>query len=398
MPLSHALRGLRVLDLTRLLPGPFGTLILADLGADVLKVEQPGAGDYLRLLPPMIDGIGARFRAVNRGKRSLALDLGCTAGRGILLRLAARADVVVEGFRPGVMDRLGIGFDALCDAKADTILCSISGYGQSGPYVHRAGHDINYLALSGLLAEMAGSEPPRPLPVQIADLVGGGLYGVVAILAALEQRRREGRPQHLDIAMTEGVLALLGAEIADLLASGDQRPAVGKGLLTGGLATYGVYSTRDDRLLSVGALEPKFSGPAGAIFGFEPSLDDMLAGPERQDELRGQIAGAVAERTLREWESELAAHDVCCEPALRPDELAAHPQHRARGVLRPGDTAWGLSPDGPVHTPCTRAGPHRVAPRLGEHSREVLAELGYQPDEIASLEAESVIAVPGTSD
>jgi crotonobetainyl-CoA:carnitine CoA-transferase CaiB-like acyl-CoA transferase len=392
MPLSHALQGLRVLDLTRLVPGPFGTLILADFGADVVKIEQPGVGDYLRMLPPLLDGIGARFRAVNRGKRSVALDLGCDAGREVLLRLARDADVVVEGFRPGVVDRLGIGFEALCEVKPDTILCSISGYGQTGPYRARAGHDINYLALSGLLAELGGDRTPRPLPVQIADLVGGGLYGVVAILAGLEQRRREGGPLHLDISMTEGVMALIAAELADLLAAGEGRPCPGEALLTGGLATYRVYPTADDKLFAVGALEPKFSGMLGPLLGFEARADDMLAGPQRQQELGEQIGRSLASRTRDAWMEVLGEHDVCCEPALALDELADHPQHQARGVFRPGDTDGSLSADGPVHTPCTRVGRHRVAPRLGEHTREVLREAGYPEGQIDALVSDNVVA------
>ena len=394
MPLSQSLQGLRVLDLTRLLPGPFGTLILADLGADVVKIEQPGAGDYLRMLPPLLDGIGARFRAVNRGKRSVALDLGCDAGREVLLRLARDADVVVEGFRPGVMDRLGIGFGALCEVKPDTILCSISGYGQTGPHVAKAGHDINYLALSGLLAELGGDRAPRPLPVQIADLVGGGLYGVVAILAGLEQRRRTADPQHLDISMTEGVMALIATELADLLAAGEGRPRPGEALLTGGLATYGVYPTADEKLLAVGALEPKFSGALGPLLGFDARADDMLAGRERQQDLADQIGNTLGSRSRDAWMDVLGEHDVCCEPALEPEELATHPQHLARGVLRTGETAWGLSADGPVHTPCTRVGPERVAPQLGEHSREVLREVGYDDPQIEALVADNVLAEP----
>ncbi len=392
MPLTQSLQGLRVLDLTRLLPGPFGTLILADLGADVVKIEQPGVGDYMRMLPPMLDGVGARFRAANRGKRSVALDLGCEAGRQVLLRLARDADVVVEGFRPGVVDRLGIGFSDLCAVKADTILCSISGYGQSGPYRSRAGHDLNYLALSGLLSELGGDRTPRPLPVQLADLVGGGLYGVVAILAGLEQRRRDGKPLHLDISMTEGLMALISTELADLLAAGGQRPDPGEALLTGGLATYSVYPTADERLLSVGALEPKFSGVLGPLLGFEPALDDMLAGPERQRTLSTQIGEAIGGRTLKQCEELLGEHDVCCEPALSADELKEHPLHQARGVLRTDDTPWGLSMDGPVHTPCTRVDRDRRAPQLGEHSREVLHETGYDDAQIEALVTDGVLA------
>ncbi len=385
MPLATSLRGLKVLDLTRLVPGPFCTLILADLGAEVVKIEQPGVGDYMRMIPPLVDGVGARFRALNRGKRSVAVDLGSEAGLEVVLRLAQEADVVLEGFRPGVAQRLGVGFEALCERRADTILCSISGYGQDGPYAARAGHDINFVALSGLLAELSGPRPPNPLPVQIADLVGGGLYGAVAILAALEQRRRTKEPLHLDISMTEGVMALLASELADLLAAGSGRPPPGEGLLTGGLATYGVYCTGDGGLYSVAALEPKFSRELGPLVGYEPRPDDMVAGPHRQQELRAQIGAALGSRSREEISELVGDRDVCCEPALEPHELRDHPLHRARGVLRRGDTAWGLSADGPVHTPCARSPADRVAPRLGEHTREVLEQAGYSQGQVEEL-------------
>ena len=394
MPLSRSLSGVRVLDLTRLLPGPFGTQLLADLGADVCKVEQPGMGDYLRLVPPLVDGVGARFRAVNRGKRSVAVDLGTEAGREIVLGLAARSDVVVEGFRPGVMDRLGLGFEALQRVRPDVVLCSISGYGQDGPYRKRAGHDLNYLALAGLLAEMPapGHRHPAPLPVQLADLVGGGLFAVVSILAALLRRSQDPRPtpRHLDLSMTEGVLALMASEIAELLAAGDERPAPGQGLLSGGHATYRPYATADDRWLAVGALEPKFATALGDVLGFEARADEMLAGPERQQELGALIAERIRARPLSHWEEAFASVDACVEPALRPEELAAHPLHQARGVFR-RDAQGQLCADGPVETPCTRTPPERIAPRLGEHTRQVLTELGYAPDEIDSLLTNRVV-------
>jgi crotonobetainyl-CoA:carnitine CoA-transferase CaiB-like acyl-CoA transferase len=382
------LDGIRVLDLTRLLPGPFATLVLADLGADVMKIEQPGVGDYLRMVPPLVDGTGARFRAVNRGKRSLALDLSHPEGRAVALRLAARADVVVEGFRPGVMERLGLGFDSLQAARKDILLCSISGYGQDGPFRERAGHDINYLALSGLLAEIpadSSGQHPAPLPVQVADLVGGGLYAVVAILAAIEQRRRDGAPRHLDISMTEGVLALMASEMAELLAFGaTSRPAAGDGLLSGGHATYGVYRTADDRFLSVGSLEPKFAGTLAAVLGFEARADEMLAGPERQAELRSLLSERIASRPLDAWKTAFADVDACVEPVLSLEELVSHPQHVSRGVFR-HDRDGALSMDGPVHTPCTSSTEDRRSPKLGEHTVVLLEEAGYSDAEVESL-------------
>src|SRR5512138_1916676 len=198
--LAGALEGIRVLDLSRLLPGPFLTMILADMGADVVKVEDPRVGDYLRAFPPAKGGMAGRFLAVNRGKRSLALDLKAPAQRDAFLRMAARADVVVESFRPGVMDKLGVGYAALAEVNPKIVVCSISGYGQTGPYAHRAGHDLDYIALAGVLA-MGGTAGGAPLMpgVQIADLAGGALWGATAILGALVGRHASGRGAHLDI-------------------------------------------------------------------------------------------------------------------------------------------------------------------------------------------------------
>src|SRR5690349_2059024 len=228
-PLADALRGIRVLDLSRLLPGPFLTMILADMGADVVKVEDPRVGDYLRAFPPAKGGVAGRYLAVNRGKRSLALDLKLPAGRDALLEMAKRADVVVESFRPGVMDKLGVGYAALAERNPKIVVCSISGYGGTGPYVHRAGHDLDYIGLAGVLAMTgpAGAAPQMP-GVQIADLAGGALWSATAILAALVGRQRTGKGAHLDISMTEGALALLAAEIGNLECGRSEERRVGK--------------------------------------------------------------------------------------------------------------------------------------------------------------------------
>jgi crotonobetainyl-CoA:carnitine CoA-transferase CaiB-like acyl-CoA transferase len=396
MSLGAALDGVRVVDLTRLVPGPYGTLILADLGAEVVKIEEPGIGDYLRLVPPLTEGVGARFRALNRGKRSLCLDLRQAEGREVLLRLAARADVVVEGFRPGVMDRLGVGFGALCAVNPRLILCSITGYGQTGPWAGRAGHDLNFLALSGVLHEMSADGPPRPPPLQIADLVGGGLFGALLVLAALAARTRDPRPRHLDVSMTEGVMSLLGPELAELLAAGPDRPGPGQGLLTGGHALYGVYPTADRQLLSVAALEPKFAAALGDRLGLPVRADDLMASFERRTELRESVAAATARRSLDELEATLGGVDACTEPVLRPEALATHPQHAARGTLRGGAGPGGLSTEGPVHTPGAPAPPDRRAPRLGEHGRQILAELGYASSEIEHLAGIRAVDLPAS--
>src|SRR5437868_15322516 len=253
MPLT----GIRVLDLTRLLPGAYCTLLLADMGADVIKVEEPGAGDYMRWTPPIVAGQSALFSAINRNKRSITLNLKSEEGRQLLLGLVENADVLVEGNRPGVMERLGLGWPVLHARNPRLVMCSITGYGQDGPFASRAGHDLNYMAIAGALGlngERGG--PPAPLPVQVADIGGGGLQPAVAILGALVGVQRGGEGRWIDASMTDGAvswlaLAFAAREAGERVARGGQR-------LAGRYACYRVYACKDGRYYSVGALEPKF--------------------------------------------------------------------------------------------------------------------------------------------
>ena len=371
MSLAQALQGVKVLDLSRLLPGPFLTMILADLGADVVKVEEPRRGDYMRGFPPRGDGASGRYLSINRNKRSVTMDLKDDRERERFLRMAERADVVVESFRPGVVDRLGVGYAALSARNERIILCSISGYGQTGPYRDRAGHDINYLALAGVLG-MSGQDPDGPpalAGVQIADLGGGAMWGAIAILAAIVDRERTGRGAHLDISMTEGALALLASEFGIVHAE-PSPPTRGTGLLNGGAARYGVYATSDGKYLSVGALEPRFLGRLAAAAGLE-----LRPGPEGDADLRGQLTRVIATRTRDEWARILAEHDCCCEPVLELDEVPDHPLHRERGLffeVPEGESAGTLQ----VRTPLGMPEGRRRAPRLGEHNDEVFREYG----------------------
>jgi alpha-methylacyl-CoA racemase len=381
-PLAAALAGIRVLDLSRLLPGPFLTMVLADMGAEVVKVEDPRVGDYLRAFPPAKGGISGRYLAVNRGKRSLTLDLKSPAGRDAFLRMAEQADVVVESFRPGVIDKLGIGWATLSARNPKLVLCSISGYGQTGPYVHRAGHDLNYISLAGVTA-MGGGErggPPTMPGVQIADLAGGALWSATGILAALVGRERTGAGAHLDISMTEGALALLAAELGNLDCGA--HPTRGAETLNGGMACYHLYRTSDGRWLSVGALEPKFWLAFSAAIGRKPNLAELAGGPTDQARVRGEIQAILGTKTLAEWQTIFAAHDCCCEPVLEMDELASHPLHRDREVfftMDGGGTAGAISQ---VRMPIGAPAKPTPPPRLGEHSKAVLADYGFSPDEI----------------
>jgi alpha-methylacyl-CoA racemase len=382
-PLADALDGIRVLDLSRLLPGPFLTMILADLGADIVKVEDPRLGDYMRDVPPAKGGVSGRFLAVNRGKRSMVLDLKKPGGREALLRMASQADVVVESFRPGVMDKLGVGYAALSAANPKIILCSISGFGQTGPYVDRAGHDIGYLAVAGVLAMggQAGGAPMMP-GVQIADLAGGALWSATAILGALVGRYRTGKGAHLDISMTEGSLALLAAELGNL----DCGLAATRGMarLNGGFACYGVYRTRDDRYLAVGALEPKFWIALNQAIGRKPDVGELLAPAEAQDGTRAEMAAIFATRTAAEW-SEVLGSECCVEVVTELAELPDHPLHRAREVFFTIDGGKGVGPVQQVRTPLGTPRSPRPPPRHGEHTRDVLAEYGFSDAEIAQL-------------
>jgi alpha-methylacyl-CoA racemase len=378
-PLADALVGIRVLDLSRLLPGPFLTMVLADMGADVVKVEDPRVGDYLRAFPPSKHNMSGRFLAVNRGKRSLALDLKAPAGRDAFLAMCERADVIVESFRPGVLGKLGLAYETLARANPRIVVCSISGYGQTGPYTHRAGHDLDYIALAGVLA-MTGprGEAPQMPGVQIADLAGGALWSATAILGALVGRNRTGKGAHLDISMTEGALALLAAELGNFDCGA--RPTRGTEALNGGLACYGVYRAKDGRYLAVGALEPKFWIALNQAIGRPPNVGELVGNADAQAKVRAEVAAIFATRTAAEWHAHLAEHDCCVEIVLELDELAAHPLHQAREVFfeLPGEVKQVRTPVGAPNSP-------RFPPTLGQHSREVLAEYGFDDARIAAL-------------
>jgi len=387
------LAGLRVLDLTRLLPGPFATLVLADLGADVVKVEHPVGGDSLRWLPPLAGDQSGAFHALNRNKRSLALDLKAEAGRDAFLRLASGADVVVESFRPGVLSRLGLGWERLHGLNPRLVLCSITGWGQDGPSADRAGHDLDYAAVAGLVGlngPHASGGPPLPLPAPVADLAGGAWPAVAGILSALLGRARDGEGRWVDVSMAEGALSLLAMPLAMAWARG--APLVrGEEALTGGEASYDVYSTLDGRFVALAALEPKFFAAFCAAVG-RPDL------APRQHEgggaLRAELAAIFAARTRDEWAAFATAHDACLAPVLEGDEPSQDPQLRARGAFVQVETPWAGRAMPGLASPVRLSGhqaPLRPAPRLGEHGAAVLREQGFTAAEIEALRAAGVL-------
>jgi len=376
---ARPLAGVRVLDLSRLLPGPFATLVLADLGAQVDKIEDPAGGDYLRMMPPLDDGMCSVFRMLNRGKRSAILDLKKPAGRDAFLRLVPRYDVLVESFRPGVLQRLGLGYEVLAEANPGLVYCAISGYGQTGPLSGRAGHDLNYLARAGVLG-LTGPEgnAPQVPGVQLADIGGGGLFALVGILSALEARHRTGRGRMVDVSMCEGALTFAAFGIGAWL--GGQRDPRGGAVLMGGIAPYNTYATKDGRAVSLGALEPKFWFAFCQGVGLEPGMDALMPGPH-QAEWKARVADKIAERTRDEWESFAAAHDCCLEPVLDPDEVVADPQHTFRKMFV--GAAGAAAPQ--IRTPLAPPARGARAPAQGEHTVAVLEEAGFRETEIAAL-------------
>ena len=346
------LTGIRVLDLTRLLPGAYCTQVLADMGADVIKIEEPVAGDYMRVTPPLVDGQSALFDAVNRNKRSVALDLKTDRGKRALLGLVDTARVLVEGNRPGVMERLEVGWPVLHKRNPRLVMCSITGYGQDGPYALRAGHDLNYMAVAGALGLNGPRDgPPVPLSVQVADIGGGGLHPAVEILAAVLAVERGGEGRWIDASMTDGAVRFLALAFA--AQAGGERVARGDQRLAGRYPCYRVYACKGGGYYSVAALEPKFWGALCDAIGRQDLVELQFSEEPRPQAALEQV---FATRTRDQWEEVLSPVDACCEPVLDLDEVAFHPQIVARRLL---DDA-----------------PRGRAPRLGEHTEEILKEIG----------------------
>jgi len=380
-----ALEGVKVLDLSRLLPGPFASLALADLGATVDKVEDLEGGDYLRHMPPQVGGTSAIFLALNRGKRSLCLDLKKPGGKAALMDLVAKYDVVLEQFRPGVLDRLGVGHAAMLAKNPRVVVCALTGYGQTGPLALRAGHDIDYLARAGVLGFQGPADrAPQPPGFQLAD-VSGGLWAVIGILAALAERARTGAGKVIDVAMVEASMGFATATLGALFAK--QPQARGAEALTGGIAAYNVYATKDGKAMALGALEPKFWMQFAAGVGLEPDMAGIVPGPH-QAELKAKVAAIFAAKTRAEWEAFAAERDCCLEPVLEPEELRADPHLSARGAFFDMESPWGTLPQyrlpglEPARTP---------PPKQGEHTDAILREAGFDDARVAALRAEGAI-------
>ena len=339
--MAAPLANLKILDFSTLLPGPYATMMLADMGAEVLRIEAPDRVDLAKVMPPFDGKFSTTFSYLGRGKQTLQLNLKQPESVEKVKQLVQDYDIVVEQFRPGVMDRLGIGYEVLKAINPGLIYCAITGYGQTGPYKDRAGHDINYLAISGVASHCgrADSGPP-PMGIQIADVAGGSHHAVMGILAAVIKRQETGEGAFIDISMTDAAFALNAMAGAAALAGGQpQKPE--SGMLNGG-TFYDYYQTRDGRWLSVGSLEPQFSSRLCDTLGLGEMKSHALSQkPEHQQELKAAIKQKIEERSLAEWREVFAEVDACVEPVLTIEEAAEHPQLRARGMVVERDRGDG---------------------------------------------------------
>ena len=383
------LAGMRVVDLTRLLPGDFATWVLADLGADVVKVEDTAGGDYMRWMPPMVGHSSAMYWALNRGKRAIKLDLKQEPGREVLRRLVAGADALVEGFRPGVLDRLGVGYSALREVNPGLVYCAISGYGQDGPMAQRAGHDLLYNSLAGLQGVTGTADGELALPgFQVADMGAGGMGGALAVLAALLRRERDPdrRGAFLDVSMFDGVSAFMAPHMARHLAGQEEPVGPATMHLNGRFPCYRMYRAADGRWMALAALEPKF----WVAFCDLVERPDLVARQfEDSAEMTAEVTAVFASRTRAEWEDLSRDADVMLEPVNDLAEAAVHPQAVARRLLV---DAGG---DIPQPAPVVRFEEGYVADSTvaapGADTDEVLRELGYTAAEISALRESAAI-------
>jgi alpha-methylacyl-CoA racemase len=395
------LSGIRVLDLTKLAPGPFCTMILGDLGAEIIKIEEPGPPSGRRAQQAGKAGTqglaagfsGSPFNALNRNKKSIGLNLKSGPGKEIYLRLAQRADVVVEEYRPGVAARLGIDYEKLSARNPRLIYCAITGYGQDGPYRDLVGHDLNYIATAGALSLLGRPGQPPTIPHNlIADYAGGGMHGAIGVLAALMARTQTGRGQYVDISMMDGSVALLAQSLATFFATGHV-PRRGETMLDGGIPNYNVYATRDGKFITVGALEPWFFANLCRAVGREEFIEHEF-NPDKRAEIHAAFSEIFKTKTRDEWFEILSKTDICVGRMNTLDEVAGDPQVTARKMVVELDAPGGQKVRQvgiSVKLSDTPGSIRSLAPQLGQHTDEVLGELGYGAEQIAKWRADGAI-------
>lgn len=383
----RVLENIRVLDLTRLLPGPFGTTIMADLGAEVIKLESPLEGDWAR-------GMSGFFQSINRGKKSVSINLKTPEGKEIFFKLLSRVDALAEQFRPGVMDKLGVGFEQCKKHNPELVYVSLSGYGSTGPYANKAGHDLNYLSLAGIAGISGTAEGRLAISgVQIADQAAG-LYLVIGILAGLNHVREKKQAVKMEVSIFESALSLAGPHLGQFFRTGKD-PGPAEMELNGLLPNYQLYQTKDERWLSLGSLEGKFWSAFCKAVGKPEWELRMMGGPEQKQKLKTDIAELFKTRTLREWEEMLGANsELCLEPVRKFSEVESDPQVRARGLIleikdQQGGRYRTVAPA--IRFPGEEAPELGPAPERGADTEKILSELGYSPEDIEGFRKKGAI-------
>ena len=387
--MAGPLKEMKILDFTTLLPGPYATMTLADLGADVLRIVSGSRPDLASFLPPFLPGtnLSCAIAYLGRGKRCMTLNLKDPRAGGIVRKLIGEYDIVIEQFRPGVMAKLGLDYESLETANPSLIYCSLTGYGQTGPMRNRAGHDINYLARAGVAACSGRKETgPCLCGVQIADVASGSNHAVIGILAAVVHRHRTGEGQYVDVSMTDGAVAFNALFAAAYLVDGSEN-CCGEGVLNGG-SLYDFYETQDGKYLSFGGLEPQFFSAFCEAIG-RPDLIPGGVIPADLPRVKEEVGRVLKTRTRDEWAAVFAKVDACVEPVLSLGEVLGDDQVRARGMVVEVDLPGGGKVKQPGHPIRYSATPPQYGPAgcvAGIHTREVLLGLGYGNDEIDQFE------------
>ena len=400
-----ALEGVKILDLSMLVPGAFCTMLLGDLGADVLKIEAPGANEFRgssRALPKEEQRKAAAYYALDRNKKSMVVNLKSETGRGIFYRLSQRADVIVEGFRPGVAKRLKIDYETISKINPRIIYCSLSGYGQDGPYHAFPGHDVNYIAMAGVLGLIGSSERPPVIPLNlVADFAGAALYGALGISVALVARNKTDKGQYVDVAYMDGAIALMTWFNCGYFFDGSMLKR-GESWLHGAYPYYGVYETKDGKYITIGCLEPHFWENLCRFLGkeeyipFQFALEHTFHKPEGEkwDEIRSSLKQIFLTKTRDEWFELLIRNDVPAGKVYTPDEVFGDPQvlHRQMVIEVEHPTLGKIKQVGIAPKLSGTPGKVRSLPPLpGEHTDEVLQGLGYEQEEIKNLRQEGVV-------
>ena len=395
--MPRPLEGVVVLDLSRLLPGPFCTQLLANLGADVIKVEDPGVGDYMRAVPPPIDDTSYPFLMVNRGKRSVVIDLRTREGRGVLYRLARKADVFVEQFRPSTVKKLGIDYPRIRRANPKIVYCSFGGFGRSGPYADQPGHDLNFEALAGILGMTASRPGDRPVipGVPMSDLASACL-AAFSIVASLHRRERFGGGEFLEVSIFDTSVSLMVLNLARYLGTGEI-PVPGETIVTGVFPCYSLYETADGRWLAVACVEPKFWRRLCEILAIPQHVGDQFVSGDPARPVVEAMTAAFRTRSLAAWAARFDREDLPVTPLQRVDEVVRDPQVRARGLL-PEVRAGGRRVRVLGHPAKARKSTLRTlarAPAHGEHTDAILRWAGYSRRQIEALRANGAVGLTG---